>query len=139
MSGEQATVWAGRRAGMIVAQWSQRPAMAGVPVEKRTQDQDLEFEELPDDHADVVAFMAAQAARLPRWASFSVALERLTQPEYDALDDAMKTDRVLKRFYDRAVSQGTIDMNADDTHAALAKAVKAGLFTEARLAELFAA
>lgn len=76
--------------------------------------------------------------REPVMRAFGDALERLTPDEYAALHAAKAQNLTLARFYDRAVSQGTIDMAADDTRAALAMVVQAGLFTEARLAELFA-
>lgn len=55
------TVFVGRRGGVIVGYWAARPTMMGVPVEKRTQDYDIEFEELPSDHPDVIAFLASRA------------------------------------------------------------------------------
>lgn len=76
--------------------------------------------------------------RAPMLRAFGDALERLTADEYAALHAAKAGNLTLARFYDRAVAQGTIDMAADDTRAALALVVKASLFTEARLAELFA-
>lgn len=54
----------GKRAGRIVARWDHRPTMMGVPPDKRTQDHDLTFEEVPDDDPDTQAFLDAQSERI---------------------------------------------------------------------------
>lgn len=59
------TVFVGRRNGVVVGLWSGRPVMMDVPVEKRTQDYDLTFEELPDSHPEVIAFREARPALPP--------------------------------------------------------------------------
>lgn len=59
-----ATVFIGRRGGVVIGRWSQRPTMMNVPTEKRTQDADVSFEEVDESHADVVQFAADQAERL---------------------------------------------------------------------------
>ena len=56
MSDDRATVFVGRRAGVIVARWSQPPVMLAVPKGERAQDGDLDIEALDADHPDVVAF-----------------------------------------------------------------------------------
>lgn len=57
MSDDKEMVFVGRRDGEIVGFWRGRPTMMDVPAGKRTQDADLVFEEMPADHADVVAFV----------------------------------------------------------------------------------
>ncbi len=86
----------------------------------------------------VIEGLDPEAVRAPLHRAFGDALERLAPEEYAALHAAKASNLTLALFYDRAVSQGTIDLNADDTRTAFAMVVQAGLFTEARLAELFA-
>lgn len=56
MSDDKHIVFVGRRGGAIIGTWSTRPVMMDIEPRKRTQDADVQFEALPEDHNDVVAF-----------------------------------------------------------------------------------
>lgn len=77
MGDDKATVFVGKRAGGIVGIWDRRPATMDVEAGKRAQDDDLEFEELPATHADVVAF----SGRLPPRLSGKSTEQRLAELE----------------------------------------------------------
>jgi hypothetical protein len=79
------------------------------------------------------------SVRPPRRVDFEDALQRLTQPEWSALRSALNANVRLDLWFRRAMARGSVDLNDPEVEQAFAAVVEAGLFTRARLAELFAA
>lgn len=74
-----------------------------------------------------------------RRVDFENAMRRLTNPEWSALKAACDNSVQLARWYERAKTRGSIDLNDAEVKQALGAVIQAGLFTKARLVELFAA
>lgn len=70
---------------------------------------------------------------------FEMAMDRLTPPERRTLQAARSQDANLDRWFWRAATRASINPNDPKVKTALASVVAAGLFSEARLAALFAA
>lgn len=124
-------------------------AEAGVPIDgvsverpgdKRTWRVDFREGATPAQRLAAQAVIDAfdvAAVREPRLVDFEDALDRLTDQEWSALKTARDNSVRLSRWYERANTRGSIDLEDPEVKTAIAFVVGLGLFTRERLAELF--
>jgi hypothetical protein len=136
--------------GMSVAAVIDRALRAaGVPIDgislrriddKSTWRVDFKSNATQAQRDQVTAIIEAfdpETVRPPRRVDFEDALDRLTDPEWVALDAACRNSVRLARWYERAKTRGSIDLEDPEVKTALGVIVDSGLFTVARLFELF--